>query len=173
MQEQQDYSKEVFIDAESGFQNEKNTFETIIILQIKACADILSREMTGGQVMVKTTKTGATEKYVEDVKELVINHVDTMRMLMTVYIKKDKTDEKDIKKIIEDIETYKDKVGKIEVIVEGKGRIPLKDVKGIHADNPIWKEYLEYKARKYREMFEVLVRCFNKNKSLIRSLETE
>ena len=161
---------EVFIDADAGFANEKNSYETIILNQINACVRILSREMTGGQI-VHREGTGGIEKYIEDVREMVINHVDALKMLMSVYI--DGNNKKIIDKIQSEIEERKKTIGETKVVVPGKGIVKLDTIKGVHVDSPIWKEFIHYKALRYREMFEVLVNCYNKHKSDIRDLEEE
>ena len=160
----------VFIDADSGFGNEKDSYETIILNQISACVKVLSREMTGGQIMHKETKTG-TEKYMEDVRELVINHVDTLRMVLCTYIKGD--NKKQLVKVKQEIEDYKKKIGENIIMVPGKGEVKISNFKGLSADNPYMKDFTNFKAVKYREIFEILVACYNEEKAYIRSLEEE
>ena len=165
-----DRSNEIFIDADEGFANEKNSYEVIILNQINACVKVLSREMTGGQVMHKETKTG-TEKYMEDVRELVIQHVDTLRMVMCTYIKGD--NKKQIDAIKKEIEDYKKEIGNKKVMLPGKGPTAVSEIKGFDVEHPIWKDFINFKALKYREIFEVLVNCYNEQKAFIRSLEEE
>lgn len=168
---QDNRENEVFIDADAGFGNESNTYETLILKQMNECIKVLSREMTGGQVMYKETKAGGTEKYIEDVRELVINHIETLRMLMTTYIKGD--NKKQIEIIKKEIDNYKESIGEMEIVIPGKGPVKIKNIKGLHVDNPIWKEFINFKAQKYREMFEILVASYNEQKAYIRSLEEE
>jgi hypothetical protein len=169
-EENSKYDNEVFIDADSGFASEKNSYENLIIRQILECAKILSREMTGGQVIYKAGVNG-TEKYVEDVRELVINHIETLKMLMSTYIKGGNKIQ--LNKILAEVEEHKKEIGEKEVIVPGKGKIKLGDFKGINVDNPVWKEFVHFKAIRYREIFEILCNCYNEEKSYIRSLEEE
>src|SRR3972149_9946279 len=98
MAEQNQYSE--FIDADAGFTNEKNSYEELIIRQMNECVKVLSREMTGGQVIYKQGVSG-NEKYIEDVRELVINHIDALKMLMTTYVKKE--NKKQLDTILEEI----------------------------------------------------------------------
>lgn len=163
-------NNEVFVDADEGFTAEKDSYEQIILRQINDCVKTLSREMTGGQVITKEGKNG-TEKYIEDVRELVINHIDTLRMLLCTYIKED--NKKQLDAIIEEIKTYKDKIGGQKIVVPGKGEVKLKDVKGLSADNPYWREFIHFKALKYRDIFEVLVNCYNNQRAYLKSLEEE
>lgn len=159
-----------FIDADAGFYNDKDTYEGVILKQIQVCINVLSREMTSGQVVHKST-SGGTEKYMENTIELVINAVDTLRMTMSFYIKDDfKTEIDEIK---EDIENFKKEILEREIVMHGKGMIKLKDMKNIPVDHHSWKEFINYKANKHRDMFEVLVRCFNNSKAQIREMEQE
>jgi hypothetical protein len=162
---------EVFIDADEGWSNEKDSYEVIILRQISKCVEVLSREMTGGQVMHKTTKTGATEKYIEDVRELVVNHVDTLRMLLCTYIQAG--NKKQIDAINKEINEKKEAVGNSRRIIQGRGEVLLKNIKGLSATDPVWVEFINFKALKYRELFEILVNCYNEQKAAIRSLEEE
>jgi hypothetical protein len=168
MQDKQNYSE--FIDADAGFSNEKNSYEELILRQMSKCAEVLSREMTGGQVVYKQGVTGS-EKYIEDVRELVINHVDTLKMLMTTYITGDNL--KQYKIICKEIEETKKEILKTKTIIPGRGEVELKDIKGVNVNNPIWKEYIHFKALKHREMFEILVNAYNQEKANIRALESE
>lgn len=168
---EEENNHEVFIDADEGFANEKDSYEIIILKQISKCVEVLSREMTGGQVMHKTTKTGATEKYVEDVRELVVNHVDTLRMLLCTYI--EKNNKKQIEAINKEIADKKIEIGNTKRVVPGRGVMLMKDIKGLKADDMIWVEYINFKALKYRELFEILVNCYNEQKANIRALEEE
>jgi hypothetical protein len=161
---------EVFIDADSGFSNEKDSYEALILFQMKECIKVLSREMTGGQVIFKAGNTG-TEKYIEDVRELVINNVDTLRMLISFYIKGD--NKKQLDTLKKEIEDYKTEIMEKKILVPGKGEVPLKNIKGMAVDSPIWKEYIHYKATIYREIFEVLVNSYNAEKAEIRAMENE
>jgi hypothetical protein len=161
---------EVFIDADSGFSNEKDSYEALILKQMAKCAEVLSRDMTPGQVVHKESKTG-TEKYLEDVPEIVINHIDTLRMLLCTYIKDHNKKQIDI--ILNEIKEFKEQIGERKIILPGKGHIHLKDIKGVDSHSIHWKEFVVFKALKHREMFEVLVNCYNEQKAEIRALETE
>jgi len=171
MGEETNHDNEVFIDADAGFSNEKNSYEVLVLQQMHECVKVLSREMTGGQVISKMNKSGSVEKYVEDVRELVINHVDALRMLMCTYI--GGNEKTALNKVMNEIEEKKEEFLSIEVMVPGKGKVKFKDMKGIHVDHPIWKEFINFKANRYREIFEILANTYNKNKAYIRSLEEE
>lgn len=170
MSENDNKDHEVFIDADAGFSNEQNSYESIILKQIQECVKILSREMTGGQVMHKAGPTGV-EKYVEDVRELVINHIDTLRMLMCFHI--EGKNKEQLETILKEITDYKQTIGEHTKIVPGAGVIKIKNIKGLSPSDPHWKDFINFKALKYREIFEILVSCYNKHKSEIRKLEEE
>ena len=165
-----EHDNEVFIDADSGFGNEKNSYETIILNQIQKCVNVLSREMTGGQIVHKESSTG-TEKYIEDVRELVINHIDTLKMVMSTYVKGD--NKKQLNLIMREIEDYKTEVGEIKRLVPGKGYVEMKNFRGMDVSDPVWKQFVNFKALKYRDIFEILVCAYNEEKAYIRSLEEE
>lgn len=170
-QEQKSYDNEIFIDADDGFASEKNSYENLILRQMLECTKTLSKEMIGGQITQRVTSTGATEKYTEDVRELVINHIDVLEALLDSWVKGgNKTQLEIIKKEIED---YKKEIGEILIEVPKKGKIKIKDIKGFNADHPIWKEFVNFKSQKYREIFRILVRSYNDEKAYIRSLEEE
>lgn len=165
-----DNTNETFIDADAGFSNEKNSYETIILNHIQDCVKVLSKEMTGGQVVYKESKTG-NEKYIEDVRELVINHIDTLRMLMCTYIKG--TNKEQLDKVLGEVQSFLKELQERKILIPGKGEVQLKNLKGIPVESPIWKEFIHYKAMRYREIFEILVASYNEEKALIRSLEEE
>lgn len=171
MAESNSHDNEIFIDADAGFQTESNSYEVLLLKQMHECVKTLSREMTGGQIMEKTTKSGSTEKYVEDVRELVINHVDALRMLMSSYIKGD--NKKQLEAIMKEIKEYKEKMMNTEITIPGRGKIKIGDFKGVPADHPIWKDFIHFKALRYREIFEILANAYNEEKAYIRSLEEE
>ena len=168
MAEQNQYSE--FIDADAGFTNEKNSYEELIIRQMNECVKVLSREMTGGQVIYKQGVSG-NEKYIEDVRELVINHIDALKMLMTTYVKGE--NKRQLITILKEIEDKKKGILGANIIIRGRGQVKLGDLKGVHVDNPMWKEFIHFKALRYREIFEILVSAYNDQKSYIRSLEEE
>jgi hypothetical protein len=165
-----EHENETFIDADAGFSNEKDNYEGLILKQMARCTEVLSREMTSGAIVHKAGPTG-TEKYIEDVNELVINHVDTLKMLMSIYINGGNKDQ--LLTVLKEIEEYKKEFEERIIIIPGRGKTKLGDAKGIHVNNLHWKEFINLKARRYREIFEILVNCYNQNKAEIRKLEEE
>lgn len=165
---------EIFIDAEGGFGNDKDSYEVIILKQISKCAEVLSKDMTPGQIVYKESKTG-TEKYTEDINEIVINHVDTLKMLLSPYLTgtEQKDNREQIKKIIDEIDKKKKEIGEREIIIPGRGKTKLSELSGLSVDSVYWRTFVDYKAKKYREIFEILVNCYNNQKAVIRQLEQE
>lgn len=167
---EEEQKHELFIDADSGFGNDRNSYDTLILNQMNACIKVLSREMTGGQIVYKES-TGGTEKYIEDVRELVINHVDALKMLLVFYI--EGTNKDNLNVLIKAIEDYKTEIGKQEIFLPGKGKVKLSNIKGLPVSNPYWRDFINFKALKYRDVFEVLVQAYNKHKNDIKSMEEE
>lgn len=166
-----DHDNEVFIDADAGFSNDKDSYEVLILKQMSKCADILSKEMVSGHIVYRTG-VGGIEKYTEDINELVINHVDTFKMLLSrMYIKGDNKKQLDI--ILKEISEKEQEIKDRQINIPGRGLVKLKDIKGLSVDNLHWKEFVTFKARKYREIFEILVNCYNECKAEIRDLEQE
>lgn len=163
-----EHENEIFIDADSGFSNEKDTFENIIVRQILECTKVLSRDMVTGH---NINPQNPMPK--EDVHELVINHVDTLKMLLCSYISEDDKNDKRIKVINEDIDKFLEAIKERTINVTGRGPTKLKDIKGMNSDSVHFKEFIDYKAKKYRDMFEVLIKVYNGNKAYIKSLEEE
>lgn len=165
---------EIFIDADGGFGNDKDSYEVIILKQISKCAEVLSKDMTPGQIIYKESKTG-TEKYTEDINEIVINHVDTLKMLLSPYLTgtEQKDNREQIKTIIEEIDNKKKEIGERNITIPGKGIVKLNQLSGLSVDSIYWRNFIDYKAKRYREIFEILVNCYNKQKAVIRELEQE
>jgi hypothetical protein len=159
-----------FIDAESGFMNEKDTYDALIVSQIKVCVDNLSKEMIGGHIQYKKDETGVS-KYVEDVRELIINSVDTLKMLLVTYMSDDY--KKILDKKLKEIENYKAEIMSRTILTRDKGYVKVSTLPGLAVDHPLMKEFLQYKALKYRDIFELLVNCYNKKKAYLKSLEFE
>lgn len=164
-----DHDNETFIDADSGFQNEKETFENIITKQILECTKVLSRDMTPNPT---TAKSGHSilERPPEDVNELVINHVDTLRMLLCTYTEKHK---KELETIDTEIINFEKSIKSRKINVPGKGPMPLGEIKGLNMDNVHWREFIDYKAKRHRNIFQVLILCYQENKAYIKGLEEE
>ncbi len=157
---------DIFIDAETPFIKEANTFEEILTRQIRLTADILSKELNEG--IFWNSETNKT--YQEDKRVLAINHVRTTWSLMKPFIKD--PFKEDLKKIQKEIEEYRKKLGDEKILVKNVGLIEAKKI--FHSKQSIpYGKLMEYKVEKYREIFEVLIMAYHKNKQEIRSFSSE
>lgn len=168
----QEHDTDIFIDADAPYSGQhENTYEQEVLRQMRRCVDVLSREVTGGMIKSRTTKTGQKEEYIEDVRELIINGVDTFRILMLKWIK-DKED-KLLKDINEEIKKYREELGEKVMLVRGKGHVKIKNLGMVSKQSIIWRDLVDYKAEKYRKVFEILIIVYNKNKDEIARFSEE
>jgi hypothetical protein len=162
--------EDIFIDADEPYY-ETHTFEELIMRQFQVCVNNLSKELTGGVIKSRLTKQGQQEGYVEDVRAAVINSVDTLRRLMRPFTKPD--DVKVMEKIDKDIADFQNKLGEIKIPMKGQGMIKIKDLKQLSAEHPIYKELMEYKTERHREIFSILVKIYHKDKQEIAEFSRE
>ena len=128
--------KTQFIDSESAPYGKENTFELLVIKQMAHCVSVLSEDMVGGTMKVRMGKMGQQETYIEDVREKIINSVDTFRMLIFGFIKDKHEDE--IKKINEAIDKFKAELGEKTMLIKGKGYVKIKNIDMIPQESSIW-----------------------------------
>ncbi len=164
--------KTQFIDAESGGgYSKENSYDLIVLKQMQHCVDVLNEDMVGGTMKVRIGKQGQSENYIEDVREKIVNSVDTFRMLLLSFIKDEFKDE--LNKINKDISDFKDKLGQRTIMVPNRGQVKIKDLGFVPQEHPIWKAFSTFKADKNREIFEVLIKVYTKNKSEISAFSEE
>lgn len=157
---------EQFIDEDSGYSNQKNSYEEIVLRQIRETAVLLSKDLIGS----RTKQDGRMFTRTDDLRKAAYSSVDTLRMLLIPFIKDDATKDK-IENIKEQIKDYLEKIGNKEILLRGK-KIKIKDTILDSNDvnyNLLW----EFKLDKARELFEILVSGYQKNKSYLASFETE
>lgn len=162
---------ERYIDADEHGPEGTTSYEQEILRHMRRCIDVLSKEVTGGVIKTRVLKTGKQENYIEDVKHLIINHVDTLRILLKPFLKDD--DIKKIKKIKKQIKNFKDIIDNKLKFVPGIGNIKFKDLTFISVDEPQYKKFYEYKAEKHRKIFELLVYAYHKSKKEIEAFSEE
>lgn len=155
----EEYERFIDADEQEIYKNETISYETIIIKQIQRCVDILSQEEFGGYY--KPTVRGEGTTYVEDIKEQIINSVETLRMLLNSF-SKEKSEE--LKEKFDEIKDYQEKLGEETIFVRGDGNVKIKDVGALDKNHPIMKQFIDFKCQKYREMFEILVNIYNRKK---------
>lgn len=156
-------AEEQFIDAEQSqdYYNQKNSYDDILLRQIQRCVEALSKEERGGYF------NNDTKVYVEDTREVIINSVETMRMLLTPYIKSNDA----VDKIKKSISEYYEQLGNTIIIQNGQ-RIKLKDAR-LSPTHELFQRYKDFKVECYREMFEHLMVAYQKKKGEIQALSYE
>ncbi len=157
---------EQFIDAESSYSKENNTFQEILNRQIRRTSDVLSKELCLGIFLNR--ETGKTTQ--EDMRETAINHIRTTKTLMNPFIK-DKFG-KDIETIEKELKDFREEFGKKPYIIYGKGTFKNSEI--LHKKDSIaHSRLMDYTVERYREIFEVLILAYHKNKEEIRSFSQE
>lgn len=165
--ESKNYTQFIDADEDYGVGEETAGFEKIVINQIQECAKVLSMEARGGYL--KQTKN--EQVYVEDTRELGINSVDTLRMLLGPFM--EKKDEEKITLLYEELKTMLEQFGEKSVVVAGQGVLKIKDMRMLHVEHPILKEIIEGKYRIYRKIFGVLVKIYYERKQEIAALSID
>lgn len=161
-----------FIDAESGANyGKENSFEQVILKQMQHCVNVLNEDVYGGSMKSRSGKAGQSETYIEDVREKIINSVDTFRMLVLGFIGKAHAEE--LEKVKKEIQEFKDKIGESTMIVPGRGAVKIKELGSISQSNPAWKALSTYTATKYRMIFEILIKVYTKHKMEIQAFSEE
>lgn len=155
-----------FIDPESDFVGDKNNYEEIVISQIKETAKILSQDLT--IVIIQNKDSGMS--YKEDKRKIAINHIITLRSLMNPFLKKPELDK--LKIIDENFKKYLEEYGNKTTLIKGKGYIAFKNL--IHNPQSIpYNQLMEKKIDVSREIFDLLVISYKKNKDEIASFSVE
>jgi|SRR6056297_1739772 len=158
--------KEIFIDEDSGYSNEKNSYEEIVLRQIRETAVLLSKELIGSRVREENKVFVRTS----DLRVQAYNSVDTLRMLLVPFIKDENTKKK-ISEIKDEIKEYIEVQGEKEREIKGR-RYKVKNLVQDSSSveyNLLW----EFKLEKARELYEILVSSYQKNKAYLASFETE
>jgi len=156
-----------FIDPESDFVGDKNTYEEIIINQIRKTADSLSKDLT--VVIVSNSKKGTS--YREDNRKIAINHIKTLRGLLGPFIENKKEEQK-ILIVEKEINNYVNVYGKKKIMVRGRGEVEIANL--VHnVDSLYYNNLMEYKSDMYRKIFDILVSAYKKYKDDIASFSIE
>jgi hypothetical protein len=146
---------------DSSGEESKESYETIVLRQISACVTVLSKPQ------FKLIDNKNYESY-EDIREQIINSVDTLRMLMNPFLR----DKDEVILLTNETEGYIDEFSNKKIIENGK-EIKIKESKTFNQDSLYWNEIINYKVKQSRKMFEALLRAYNKYKYYIHSLEME
>ena len=165
-------NEEQFIDADDEFHKESNTYEEILLRQMQKCVEVLSKEVIGGYMKKTPSRGGITEVYVEDVRQVIINSVEILRVLLSPSLSKKEHKEK-LKEIYSNIDKFKKEIKKRKISINGNEKIEVGKLKVIPVDSVVWKEFIEYKSQQYREMFETLIMIYNNKVSEDKAEEIE
>lgn len=155
-----------FIDPESDFVNDKNSYEEIVVIQIRETAKVLSQDLT--RIIVTNKKTG--NSYAEDRRKVAIQHIKTLNRLLNPFMKE--KEKKEINKIKQEIKKYTDDYGEQKKLVTGKGYVKYKYL--IHDTSSIpYNELMEFKIEMFEEIFGLLVGYYKGNKDEIAAFSVE
>jgi hypothetical protein len=164
-------AEDIFIDAEQPFGKDENKYDEIVINQIRRCVDNLSKEIKGGVMVVTTNRNGEKHEYVEDVREVTVNSIWTLKVLMAPFLKDPFN--KDIQKIEEEIVSYSKDMAKRKQMIRGRGEVTLQELYFIEPNHPEWRKFMDFKLYKYKAMFKILVEAYNKYKRDIMAMSEE
>lgn len=157
--------EEQFIDGETEWTKEKWSYDSLIIKQINTCITLLSKERASYRV-----KLGIEHGVIPDIREEVINSIETLYYLIFPYLEK-----KDIKEIGD----YKKKIyteqGKLlETDVRmGSMTGKIKDIEVMPIQHPAVWIFRLYQVEQYKEIFRILLMAYKTKQSRIRALEEE
>lgn len=158
---------EQFIDPDSDFSSDKNNYETIVVNQIKETAKVLSEDLT---LITKTDSKGIT--YLEDKRKVAINHIIVLQDLITPFLTPGEDWDEKIDGVVKEINDYVKYFGETEMFIKGKGKVKIKylvhDVKSVP-----YNILTEFKLKKYRDMFSLLVYIYKNKKDEIASFSYE
>jgi len=160
-------TEDIFIDAEQNYGNNKDSYDDMILKQMQRCVDNLSKEIKGG--IYKRTKQG--DIYEEDVRELIINSIDVLEGMMGGFIKGEF--EEQINKEHDEINKIYEEIGDQYVEMKGGKKVQVKTLGRLPPDSPILLRFKDFKADIYRQIFKILVRCYQKNKQDIMAMSYE
>ena len=152
--------KDKFLDAESSYSKEKNTFQEILNRHIKKTSDVLSQELR--EETITNPRTGDRKDV--DNREIAINHVDVTRTLMTPFIKGELKGELD--EIDKNLKKFKEELGEKNVVVYGVGEVKAKD-KTHSRDSPIFNLLINERVSAQKKIFKVLIKIYYKHKQEI------
>jgi len=149
---------------------ETESYEQIVLRQIQRCADVLSKERTGGQVTTQMIKGKRKLIVLPDTREESINHVKILRFLLTPFIKNRLKDE--FKKIDEEKEKEKEEMDE-QLIKVNKETKKAKEFKFIPPNHPILRVRAEKECDLAEKLFGVLVKAFHLSRTELKELERE
>lgn len=164
-------SKEVFYDAETDVGGDQTSYDLLIKIQMKKCCEVLSMDRKSCMTRIKT-QGNIEETQIKDIDELIINHVETFRVLMMPFASEDKTDIPYIEKIMKEIEELDERVLNQIILLPNGQKAKLQDMP-IPENHPIIITNKQKKSKLYRKIFEFLIRSYHDNEEKIKSYSYE
>lgn len=169
----QDYKfdQEQFYDAESDSGSDNTSYDRLLILQMKKCVEVLSMDRKSCMTRIKTNGN-IEETQIRDIDELIINHVETFRILMIPFATEVMDD-------LNMIQMLRDKIRKLDedirnqiILLPNGKKARLEDLP-MPENHPLIIVNKQKKSKMYREMFEYLIKSYHDNEEKIRSYSYE
>jgi len=146
------------------------SYEQIVLKQIREAAVALSKPRTGGQIIKKMVKGREEFVQVPDMRETVIRTVNTLRSLLMPFIKTKL--EKEFKEINDEKEKIKkDLDEKLIKVNNVKGK--TKEFNFIPPNHPIIKMRIERECDNAEKLFAILVKAFHQVRIELQEYETD
>jgi hypothetical protein len=164
-------TQEIFYDAETDVGGDQTSYDLLIKIQMKKCCEVLSLDRKSCTTRIKT-EGNVEEITTKDIDELIINHIETFRVLMFPFASEDKTDLPLIMKIMKEIEDLDEKILNQIILLPNGQKARLQDMP-IPENHPIIITNKQKKSKLYRKMFEYLIRCYHDNEEKIKSYSYE
>jgi hypothetical protein len=164
-------NQEQFFDAESDSGSDSTSYDRILILQMRKCVEVLSMDRKSCMTRIKM-KGMIEETQIKDIDELIINHVDTLRVLMNPFLTEVKDDVPKILNIQREIESLDDNLMNKVIIMPTGHRQLLQDMP-MPEGHPLIAVAKQKKSKLYRKMFEYLIKSYHDNEEKIKSYSYE
>jgi hypothetical protein len=156
-----------FIDIESDYwKSGKDGYEAIMLRHLNECVKVLSMDKYSCYDKIKT-KDGYEHIIKKNLNELIIRSVDTLRILMVKQLMRNDTYNNQIKLIIKQCREFEKNYGNKEVFQPGYGNVKISQLI-LTDEHPIKKQLIDYIAKRYRLIFEILIKTYMKAKDQAR-----
>ena len=166
-----DEDKYIDIDIEKERKGlETESYEQIVLKQLRESAVALSKPRTGGQVIHRVINGKMTTTNIPDTRETAIRTVKTLHSLLKPFIKNKFEDEftklnGDKKKMQEELDE--------EIIKVGNKQGKAKQFTFIPPNHFLIKKRLEKECDITEELFAILVKAFHQSRTEIKAYETD
>jgi len=157
-------------DEKEGRGLEVESFEQIVLKQIRETSIALSKEKTGGQIIERIVDGKKRFIPIPDTRAVIIESVKTLNFLLKPFIKKRLED--DFKKIEDEKEKIKKDLDEKEIKV-GKRKGKMKEFDFIPPNHLMIKKKMILDCENSEKLFGVLVQAFHDSRMEIREAETE